>query len=89
MRGSDIKAVVYFEDERLSVLDRFGRIESLQASPYAKQLDSCIIYLNESHTQGTDLKLPQDYRAVVTLRAHLTKDRLTQACIHLRKLRYR
>ncbi|CAO2648219.1 Nn.00g074860.m01.CDS01 [Neocucurbitaria sp. VM-36] len=86
MRDSDVEAVVYFEDERLSVLDRTGHIESFQTSPYAKQLDSCIVYLDESHTRGTDLKLPRDYRAVVTLGAQLTKDRLTQACMRLRKL---
>ncbi|KAJ4371622.1 hypothetical protein N0V83_004842 [Neocucurbitaria cava] len=85
-RDNDVEAVVYFEDERLSVLDRTGHIESFQTSPYAKQLDSCIVYLDESHTRGTDLKLPRDYRAVVTLGAHLTKDRLTQACMRLRKL---
>ena len=36
MRNGDVEAVVYFEDERLSVLDRTGRIESFQTSPYAK-----------------------------------------------------
>jgi hypothetical protein len=86
MRGGDVEAVVYFEDEKLSVLDRTGRIEAFQTSPYAKQLDVCIVYLDESHTRGTDLKLPRDYRAVVTLGAQLTKDRLTQACMRLRKL---
>jgi hypothetical protein len=86
MRDSNIEAVVYFEDERLSVLDRTDRIELFQTSSYAKKLDVCIVYLDESHTRGTDLKLPRDYRAVVTLGAQLTKDRLTQACMRLRKL---
>jgi hypothetical protein len=86
MRKDSVEAVVYFEDERLSVLDRNGRIESFQTSPYVKQLDSCIVYLDESHTRGTDLKLPRHYRAVATLGARLTKDRLTQACMRLRKL---
>jgi hypothetical protein len=86
MRDSNVEAVVYFEDEQLSVLDRTGHIESFQTSTYAKQLDLCIVYLDESHTRGTDLKLPRDYRAVVTLGAQLTKDRLTQACMRLRKL---
>ncbi|KAL6706808.1 hypothetical protein ACN47E_005144 [Coniothyrium glycines] len=86
LRNHEIQAVVYFEDEQLSVLDRAGRIESFQTSPYAKQLDTCIVYLDEAHTRGTDLKLPRDYRAAVTLGAQLTKDRLTQACMRLRKL---
>jgi galactose-1-phosphate uridylyltransferase len=86
MRDSNVEAVIYFEDKQLSVLDHTGHIESFQTSTYTKQLDLCIIYLDESHTRGTDLKLPRDYRAVVTLGAQLTKDRLTQACMRLRKL---
>ncbi|KAF2866821.1 hypothetical protein BDV95DRAFT_611492 [Massariosphaeria phaeospora] len=81
------EAVVFFnDDEELSVLDRAGRVESLQVSPYAKQLDACLIYLDEAHTRGTDLKLPRNYRAAVTLGANLTKDRLVQACMRMRKL---
>ncbi|KAF9695776.1 hypothetical protein EKO04_006190 [Ascochyta lentis] len=80
------EAVVFFKDEELSVLDVSGRIESFQTSPFAKQLDRCLVYLDEAHTRGTDLKLPRDYRAAVTLGANLTKDRLVQACMRLRKL---
>ncbi|KAL6796308.1 hypothetical protein GGI42DRAFT_331329, partial [Trichoderma sp. SZMC 28013] len=39
-----------------------------------------------AHTRGTDLKLPTDYRAAVTLGPGLTKDRLVQACMRMRKL---
>lgn len=35
---------------------------------------------------GIDLKLPLYYRAAVTLGANLTKDRLVQACMRMRKL---
>jgi hypothetical protein len=81
------RAVVFFDDnEELSVLDRSGRIESLQTSAFAKHLEDCLIYLDESHTRGTNLKLPKNYRAAVTLGANLTKDRLVQACMRLRKL---
>ena len=73
------KAAVFFNDsDELSVLDRKGRTEILQVSPFAKQLDVCLVYLDEAHTRGTDLKLPRDYRAAVTLGANLTKDRLVQ-----------
>ncbi|KAL3474851.1 hypothetical protein BJX99DRAFT_271463 [Aspergillus californicus] len=44
-------------------------------SPFAKQLGACI-----------DLKLPQSYRAAVTLGAGITKDKLVQACMRMRKL---
>ncbi|RMZ83548.1 hypothetical protein DV738_g1146, partial [Chaetothyriales sp. CBS 135597] len=73
------QAVVFFnEDDELSVLDRKGRIERLQTSPFAGQLDVCLVFLDESHTRGTDLKLPDYYKAAVTLGANLTKDTLIQ-----------
>jgi hypothetical protein len=78
IRDSCIQAVVFFDDEELSVLDRAGRIEPLQTSPFAKQLDVCLVYLDEAHTRGTDLKLPRNYRAAVTLGQGLVKDKLTQ-----------
>ncbi|KAJ4865601.1 hypothetical protein T069G_02131 [Trichoderma breve] len=81
------KAVVYFDDhDELCVVDWQGRVESLQTSPYGQQLDLCLVYLDEAHTRGTDLKLPMDYRAAVTLGPGLTKDRLVQACMRMRKL---
>ncbi|KAH7413550.1 hypothetical protein DE146DRAFT_761789 [Phaeosphaeria sp. MPI-PUGE-AT-0046c] len=84
---SSSKAVVFFDhSEELSVLDRSGRVELLQVSPFANQLGDCLIYLDEAHTRGTDLKLPKGYRAAVTLGAGLTKDRLVQACMRMRKL---
>lgn len=87
MRKNDqTEAVVFFKDEELSILDLYGRIEPFQTSPFAKQLDRCLVYLDEAHTRGTDLKLPRDYRAAVTLGANLTKDRLVQACMRMRKL---
>ncbi|EDU40144.1 conserved hypothetical protein [Pyrenophora tritici-repentis Pt-1C-BFP] len=67
MRNKDVQAVVYFEDEELSVLDRNSRIEPFQTSPYSRMLESCTVYLDESHTRGTDLRLPRNYRAALTL----------------------
>ena len=73
------KAVVFVnEDDELSVVDRNGRIESLQTSSFSAQLDICLVFLDEAHTRGIDLKLPKHYRAAVTLGASLTKDRLVQ-----------
>ncbi|KAB5554451.1 hypothetical protein GE09DRAFT_1173514 [Coniochaeta sp. 2T2.1] len=81
------QAVVFFDDaDNIMVRDRAGHVEAFQTSPYAKQLDLCYVFLDEAHTRGTDLKLPQDYRAVATLGAGLTKDRLVQACMRMRKL---
>ncbi|KAI4225246.1 MAG: hypothetical protein L6R40_008378, partial [Gallowayella cf. fulva] len=75
----EAEAVVYFDDRNdLSVLSRDGISESLMISPFAKQMDQCLLYLDEAHTRGTDLKLPTNYRAAVTLGPDLTKDRIVQ-----------
>ncbi|RCI17130.1 hypothetical protein L249_2102 [Ophiocordyceps polyrhachis-furcata BCC 54312] len=81
------QAVVFFSDlDELLVLDKSDNVEELQTSPFATQLDQCLVFLDEAHTRGTDLKLPANYRAAVTLGANLTKDRLVQACMRMRKL---
>lgn len=74
-----VQAAIYVNDnDELSVIDRKGRIELLQTSSYAVQLDVCLVFLDEAHTRGIDLKLPEHYRAAVTLGAILTKDRMVQ-----------
>jgi hypothetical protein len=84
---STTKAAVFFNDnEELTVLDRHDHTEPLQTSAFAKQLGDCLVYLDEAHTRGIDLKLPTSYRAAVTLGTNLTKDRLVQACMRMRKL---
>ena len=79
VHDSKAQAVVFFDNNNeLSVLTRDGATESLAFSPFAKQMDQCLVYLDESHTRGTDLKLPTDYRAAVTLGPNITKDRFVQ-----------
>jgi hypothetical protein len=76
---STAEAALFFdENDEICVLDRHGCIELLQTSSYATKLGSCLVYLDQCHTRGTDLKLPRDYRAAVTLGANLTKDTLVQ-----------
>ncbi|KAI5862288.1 hypothetical protein GGS23DRAFT_610982 [Durotheca rogersii] len=83
------QAAIFFDDyDNLCVVDRQGRTEKFQTSPYNAQLDRCLVFLDEAHTRGTDLKLPSDYRAAVTLGAGLTKHRLVQACMRMRKLEH-
>ncbi|KAH5679679.1 hypothetical protein HBI21_077300 [Parastagonospora nodorum] len=81
-----VHAAIFFQDEDLSVLDRNGRVESLQTSPFLKQLGDCIVYLDEAHSRGTDLRLPRNYRACLTLGHGLTKDKLMQGCMRMRQL---
>lgn len=73
------KAAIYFsEDDEIVVQTMDGSVEKLQYSPFAQQLGSCFVYLDEVHTRGTDLKLPAGTRAAVTLGPKLTKDKLVQ-----------
>ena len=75
----EAQAAIFLDDKNnLSVLTRDGTTEPLMVSSFAQQLDECLVYLDEAHTRGTDLKLPTNYRAAVTLGPDLTKDRLVQ-----------
>ena len=77
--SDSVRAVVFLdENDELSVLSRAGDIESLQTSPFASQLDTCLFFLDQAHTRGTDLRLLRDYRAAVMLGPNLTKDGLVQ-----------
>ena len=78
-------AAIYFnEDDERMVLTRDGSTHLLISSPFAQQLDQCIVYLDDAHTRGTDIKFPSGFRAAVTLGPKVTKDRLTQGMCGLR-----
>jgi len=75
----DVSAAIFFDDsDRLTVVTPDGTIEPFISSPFNRQLDKCVVYLDEAHTRGTDLKLPKGMRAAVTLGPKVTKDRLVQ-----------
>ncbi|KAK7442560.1 hypothetical protein VKT23_016158 [Stygiomarasmius scandens] len=83
----DASAAVFFDEKDcLMVIDRQGNVEPLISSQYKAQLGKCLIYLDDAHTRGTDLKLPREYRAAVILGPKVTKDRLLQGCMRMRKL---
>jgi hypothetical protein len=68
---------VFFNDaDELSVLSQDGVVEPFYSSPFSQRLNECIIYLDDAHTRGTDLKLPLDFRAMVTLGPKVTKDQV-------------
>jgi hypothetical protein len=80
----DAQAAVFFNKvDELVVLTRDGTEEPLMTSSFAGRLDQCLVYLDEAHTRGTDLKLPLTSRAAVTLGPKLTKDRLVQGMLPL------
>ncbi|THU85243.1 hypothetical protein K435DRAFT_764380 [Dendrothele bispora CBS 962.96] len=86
-KNLEAEAAVYFNSrDQMMVFDRRGCLERFISSRYRNQLDRCIVYLDDAHTRGTDLKLPLNYRAAVTLGPKVTKDRLIQGCMRLRKL---
>ncbi|KAG2137478.1 hypothetical protein DEU56DRAFT_736818 [Suillus clintonianus] len=83
----DAQAAVFVnDDDEIVVVSRDGTVEPLVSSPFAQQLDQCVIYLDDAHTRGTDVKLPSNFRAAVTLGPKVTKDRLAQGCMRMRKL---
>ena len=76
---SGTAGAIYFDDkDELMVLTRNGKSQPLRTSSLAHRLDRCVIYLDDAHTRGTDLKFPKGFRAAVTLGPKVTKDRLVQ-----------
>jgi len=74
-----IDAAIFFNAaDQLTVLSRDGTIEPFVSSPLRQTIWKCIVYLDDAHTRGTDLKLPPNSRAAVTLGPKVTKDRLVQ-----------
>ncbi|KAF8586884.1 hypothetical protein K439DRAFT_1552162 [Ramaria rubella] len=73
-------------DDEFYVLTRDGRVELLARSFYRTQLNKTLVYLDEARTRGTDFKFPGGTRAVVTLGPKLSKDKLVQGCMRMRKL---
>jgi hypothetical protein len=75
----DAKAAIYFnKHDELVVLTRDQVVEPFAASSFAQQVNQCVLYLDDAHTRGTDVKLPREFRAAVTLGPKVTKDRLVQ-----------
>ncbi|KAH8827595.1 hypothetical protein DL96DRAFT_1599589 [Flagelloscypha sp. PMI_526] len=87
LKGSQADAAIFFDhNDTLTVVRRDETFEPFHASIYREQTSRCLVYLDDAHTRGTDLKLPQDWQAVVTLGKKVTKDRLMQGCMRLRQL---
>lgn len=81
-------AAVYFgADNRAWVRYRGTKARvPLLATPFADNLDNCLVYLDEAHTRGVDLKLPQYACGALTLALGQTKDHTVQAAMRLRQL---
>jgi hypothetical protein len=81
-RDSQAPAAVYFDAENKPVvLYRHGTKLPFSASSYSDNLGQCLIYLDEAHTRGTDLKLPAEARGALTLGLGQTKDHTVQGTL--------
>ncbi|KAJ5088725.1 hypothetical protein N7456_012341 [Penicillium angulare] len=82
-----ILAAIFFNDEdEVIVVDRIGRLEPLASSSFKQRMESCLIFLDQHHSRGVDLKFAVGTRAAITLGPRLMKDKLVQACNRLRGL---
>ncbi|KAK4171158.1 hypothetical protein QBC36DRAFT_367904 [Triangularia setosa] len=80
-------AALYFDSSNKPwVIDKQHRQTPLLASPYADDLSRCLVYLDEAHTRGTDLKLPLDACGALTVGQGQSKDHTVQAAMRLRQL---
>jgi hypothetical protein len=86
-------AVYFGADNRAWVQYRGGKQSvPLLATPFAENLDECLVYLDEAHTRGVDLKLPQTACGALTLALGQTKDHTVQGttiffhCFQMKKL---
>lgn len=80
-------AALYFDaNDVLMTTDRNDIITEFDYSVYRNKLDRCLVYLDDAHTRGTDLKFPFGWRACVTLSGDITRDKTVQACMRMRLL---
>ena len=87
---TEAEAAVFFGgDDRARVIYRDGKSQPLAGSPFLNNLGACVVYLDEAHTRGVDLKMPTDAVAALTLGIQQTKDHTVQGksplCLVLRR----
>lgn len=83
-KSASINAAVFInKDDERCVITRSGEVQPLVRSPFENRLEECLVYLDEVHTRGMDLRLPIGTRAVVTLGPKLTKDKLVQGMSYI------
>ncbi|WDK20879.1 hypothetical protein CGRA01v4_12168 [Colletotrichum graminicola] len=83
---SALAALFFDKSNKPTIIQRSGRITPLLGSPYADDLSRCLVYLDEAHTRGTDLKFPPSARGALTLGLGQSKDHTVQAAMRLRQL---
>ncbi|RKF65793.1 putative p-loop containing nucleoside triphosphate hydrolase [Erysiphe neolycopersici] len=80
-------AALYFDqDNKPQILYKNGGQAPFYSSTFSDNLEGCLVYLDQVHTRGTDLKLPPSIRGALTLGPNQTKDHTVQAAMRLRQL---
>lgn len=78
-QDSRAQAAVYLgTDNKLWVMYKTGKTVQLIATPFVDNMENCLVYLDEAHTRGTDLKLPPSIVGALTLGLNQTKDHTVQ-----------
>ncbi|KAI1370598.1 hypothetical protein F4677DRAFT_437927 [Hypoxylon crocopeplum] len=77
--GNDNRAWVHYRGEKVDV--------PLLATPFADNLNDCLVYIDQAHTRGVDFKLPGEAHGALTLALKQTKDYTMQGAMRLRQLR--
>lgn len=75
------QAAVYFRADNsawVTFKDPAKQDAPLLATRLANDLKDCVVYFDEAHTRGVDLKLPENARAALTLALKQTKDNTMQ-----------
>ena len=85
----EFKGVVFYDDTESShgiwkVLERNGRFLPKSQSPVREQ--ACFALFDEPRCRGSDLKLPSNAVALLTLGPKMSKDKLMQAAGRMRQL---
>ncbi|KAH9904538.1 hypothetical protein F4778DRAFT_66392 [Xylariomycetidae sp. FL2044] len=77
---------LFFQGDKPWIVSKQNAKTPLLASPYADNLKEVLVYLDEAHTRGTDLKFGHSAHAALTLGLGQTKDHTVQAAMRLRQL---
>jgi hypothetical protein len=71
-------AVFFGTDNRAWVMYKDDKEVPLMATPFAENMADVLVYIDEAHTRGVDLKLPQNACGALTLALGQTKDHTLQ-----------
>ena len=77
----EAKAAVFFDSKGAPLVvyrNNYANQIPLAASTFADNLSECLVYIDEAHTRGTDLKLPVAACGALTLGLGQTKDHTVQ-----------